>query len=227
MAQSQLSSRFPAGNRNNLSHSTASLSNSTNRETYKFKLVLLGETSVGKSCLVIKFANGEFPESQAATVGAAFLTQSVNLGDSIVKFEIWDTAGQERYRTLAPMYYRNADVAVVVYDITSKFSFDKSKSWISEVYAIQDPNIVIALTGNKDDLEAEREVDPEVAREFARENGILFMETSAKTGHNVTELFEEIARRIPKRKKEEDSQTGFRLNKSLPESSTNGWCACG
>jgi len=121
-------------------------------KTLNFKLVLLGDAAVGKSSSVERFVKNEFFEFQQPTIGAAFLTQSVQLDDVIVKFEIWDTAGQERYKSLAPMYYRNANCAVVVYDITQASSLDKAKAWVKELQRQANPNIVIALAGNKVDL---------------------------------------------------------------------------
>ncbi|KAF8935890.1 GTP-binding protein of the rab/ypt [Haplosporangium gracile] len=137
---------------------------------------------------------------------AAFLTQTICLDDATtVKFEIWDTAGQERYKarvfavsfgygsdSLAPMYYRNANCAVVVYDITQSSSLDKAKSWVKELQRQADPNIVIALAGNKSDLSARRVVETEEAQAYADEAGLLFFETSAKTATNVNELFTSI-----------------------------------
>eukprot|EP00922_Rhytidocystis_sp_ex-Travisia-forbesii_P070089 GHVS01104769.1.p1 GENE.GHVS01104769.1~~GHVS01104769.1.p1 ORF type:complete len:232 (+),score=26.22 GHVS01104769.1:52-696(+) len=194
--------------------------------TFHFKLVLLGDASVGKSCLVVRFAKDEFYEYQEPTIGAAFMTQSVTLPDSVVKFEIWDTAGQERYRSLAPMYYRGAAAAVIVYDITCKESFDGAKSWVNELQAVHSPDIVIALAGNKDDLESGRAVDYELASQYAADNQIMYMETSAKSGHNVNELFQEIARRLPKNRREQDPNAGFQINKT-PGESRSGWCGCG
>ncbi|KAL8269997.1 hypothetical protein Esti_006097 [Eimeria stiedai] len=187
-----------------------------------FKLVLLGDTSVGKSCLVVRFAKDEFYEYQESTIGAAFMTQSVDLGDCIVKFEIWDTAGQERYRSLAPMYYRQASrvyaAAVIVYDTTSRESFEGAKSWVAELQAISDKSsLVMALAGNKTDLAADRVVKTQEAQQFAEEQGIFFLETSAKTGKNVNELFYEIARQLPKSRREQDPHAGFQINKKTTE----------
>lgn len=114
------------------------------------------------------------------------------LNDTTVKFEIWDTAGQERYHSLAPMYYRGAAAAIVVYDITSPDSFARAKSWVRELQRQGNPNIVIALAGNKSDLASKRKVEPDEARAYAEENNIMFMETSAKTASNVNELFVQI-----------------------------------
>uniref|UniRef100_A0A6S9IM14 Uncharacterized protein n=1 Tax=Ditylum brightwellii TaxID=49249 RepID=A0A6S9IM14_9STRA len=163
-----------------------------------FKLVLLGDTAVGKSCLVVRFVRDEFFEFQEPTIGAAFLTQTVALDDATVKFEIWDTAGQERYRSLAPMYYRGAAAAIVVYDITNQDSFAGAKSWVKELQRRGDPNVVIALAGNKADLDSRRKVEFEEANAYAEENGILHLETSAKNANNVKALFVEIAKKLPK-----------------------------
>ena len=165
---------------------------------WHFKLVLLGDSAVGKSCLVVRFVRDEFFEYQEPTIGAAFLTQTVTLSDATVKFEIWDTAGQERYRSLAPMYYRGAAAAIVVYDITKKDSFKGAINWIKEIQKRGDPNVVIALAGNKADMEGKRKVQYEEAQQYANDNEIMHMETSAKTSLNVRNLFVEIAKKLPK-----------------------------
>ena len=164
----------------------------------QFKVVLLGESAVGKSSLVLRFVKREFHEYQESTIGAAFLTQTVQIDDTTVKFEIWDTAGQERYHSLAPMYYRGAQAALIVYDITSKDSFIKAQNWVRELQRQASTNIVIALVGNKLDLANKRAVENNEAKMFADENNLLFMETSAKTAINVVEVFTAIATRLPK-----------------------------
>jgi Ras-related protein Rab-5C len=163
-----------------------------------FKLVLLGDSAVGKSCLVVRFVRDEFFEFQEPTIGAAFLTQTVSLENATVKFEIWDTAGQERYRSLAPMYYRGAAAAIVVFDITKKDSYNGAKSWVKELQRRGDPNVVIALAGNKADMETKRKVQTEEAQQYAKDSDIIYMETSAKTSLNVRNLFVKIAEKLPK-----------------------------
>ncbi|GMF40754.1 unnamed protein product [[Candida] boidinii] len=122
------------------------------RQTTSVKLVLLGEAAVGKSSLVLRFVSNDFQENKEPTIGAAFLTQRCTIGDKIIKFEIWDTAGQERFASLAPMYYRNAQAALVVYDITKPASFIKARHWVKELHEQASKNIIIALVGNKYDL---------------------------------------------------------------------------
>jgi len=165
---------------------------------FQFKLVLLGESAVGKSSLVLRFVKDQFDDYRESTIGAAFLTQTVALDDgTTVKFEIWDTAGQERYKSLAPMYYRNANCAVVVYDITQAASLEKARTWIRELQRQADRSIVIALCGNKSDLSARRQVTEEEAKKYADEEGLMWAETSAKTGEGVADVFNAIAKKLP------------------------------
>uniref|UniRef100_A0A668TX81 small monomeric GTPase n=1 Tax=Oreochromis aureus TaxID=47969 RepID=A0A668TX81_OREAU len=192
----------------------------------QFKLVLLGESAVGKSSLVLRFVKGQFHEFQESTIGAAFLTQTVCLDDTTVKFEIWDTAGQERYHSLAPMYYRGAQAAIVVYDITNTDTFDRAKNWVKELQRQASPNIVIALAGNKADIANKRAVEFQEAQAYADDNSLLFMETSAKTAMNS---------HIPKLPKSEPqgtagqggrTRTGVDLEQTNPQGSSSSRC-CG
>jgi len=195
-------------------------------KTYQFKLVLLGDTSVGKSSIVIRFVKGQFSEYQESTIGAAFLTQTVPVQDCTVKFEIWDTAGQERYHSLAPMYYRGAAAAIVVYDITSQESFHRAKSWVKELQRQGSPDVVIALAGNKIDRDEEREVPAADAKQYADDNSLYFIETSAKTNVNVRELFLAIARQLPKENNSDANDNGFILDENdfQPDAKKGGCC---
>jgi small GTP-binding protein len=161
-----------------------------------FKLVLLGDTAVGKSCLATRHVSNKFYDYQEPTIGAAFLTSKIIIDDNIVKFEIWDTAGQERYRSLAPMYYRGAKAAVVVYDITCEESFNGAKSWVGEVLRKGNKNCVIALVGNKSDLESDRKVNIQEVEDFVNRSDIFHMKTSAKTAYNIKELFDKIGKKL-------------------------------
>merc|ERR1712010_403571 len=201
------------------------MNSSGGSKVVQFKLVLLGDSAVGKSSLVLRFVRGQFFEYQESTIGAAFLTQNVSLNDYTVKFEIWDTAGQERYHSLAPMYYRGAAAAVVVYDITNAESFARAKSWVKELQRQGSPNIVIALAGNKCDLASKRKVEASEASEYAKDNGLLFMETSAKTALNVEELFKAIAKKLPKDPYREPQDNKVNMaDDSAPEASGGGGC---
>ena len=126
----------------------------------------------GKSSLVLRFVKGQFFEYQESTIGAAFLTQTVATSDATVKFEIWDTAGQERYHSLAPMYYRGAAAAIIVYDITSQASYARAKTWVRELQRQGNADLVMALAGNKSDMADERQVTAEEASAYAEENGL-------------------------------------------------------
>lgn len=159
------------------------------------KLVLLGETAVGKSSIAARFVRDEFAHNHESTIGAAFLSHTVQLPEGSVKLEIWDTAGQERYRSLAPMYYRNAVAALVVYDITAPDSLRRAKEWIKELKRTSD-NIIIALLGNKVDLDDKRAISKKDGEETAQDDGAVFFETSASTGHNVDAAFKAVAKKI-------------------------------
>lgn len=177
----------------------------------QFKLVLLGESAVGKSSIVHRFVKNTFDDMRESTIGAAFLTQSITLPElkTTVKFEIWDTAGQERYKSLAPMYYRNANAALCVYDISSQSSFTKAQDWIKELKKRAPEGIVLALVGNKADLADEREVEETEVEQYLEQlnqeataageapTKVVHKECSAKSGEGVLQIFDSIARALP------------------------------
>ncbi|KAL3235047.1 GTP-binding protein YPT52 [Nakaseomyces bracarensis] len=178
----------------------------------QFKLVLLGDSSVGKSSIVHRFVKDTFDELRESTIGAAFLSQTIRIKDDgedvVIKFEIWDTAGQERYKSLAPMYYRNANAALVVYDVTQPDSLKKAQMWVQELQnKVGDDDLVIYLVGNKIDLVADdqdkRQVDVEDGEAYAKEQKLLFKEVSAKTGDGIKDIFQEIGEQLYSTKKDE------------------------
>ncbi|XP_077997937.1 ras-related protein Rab5-like [Glandiceps talaboti] len=194
----------------------------------KIKLVLVGDTAVGKTCLLKRFMTGRF-DVEKTTLPAAFYSKKLRLkeGDKVImtKFEIWDTAGQERYRTLMPMYYRGAQAAIVVYDITKTDSFSRARMWINELHRHASPDIVIALAGNKSDLINEREVEYEDAKTFAENNGLLFMETSAKTDIHINDIFVAIAEKISKTYIPPGVQEGVQFTRRQQKSDSAGCCS--
>ncbi|CUG88765.1 rab GTP-binding protein, putative [Bodo saltans] len=162
----------------------------------KYKVVLLGESGVGKSSLVLRLVKDEWIESQHSTVGASFFRYACHLEEgTTVNYDIWDTAGQERYKSLASMYYRSAAAALVVYDITSADSFERAKYWVREL-TTNSPETIITLVGNKCDLEHQRKVSFDDAKRYSQEMGLLHCESSAKEGTRVQTIFVEIARKL-------------------------------
>ncbi|KYR00787.1 Rab GTPase [Tieghemostelium lacteum] len=170
------------------------------------KLILLGERSTGKTCITNRLVRNEFGVT-VPTLGASFLTKTMLIDDTTVKLELWDTAGEERYRSLMPLYYREAVVAVIVYDITSMATFNLSKTWITELHKYSDSNIIIALVGNKSDL-PNREVPKETAQQYIQDHipSCIFYETSALTNENINELFITVCRVIIEKYIQKESQ---------------------
>ena len=166
-----------------------------------FKISVLGESGVGKSSIVNRFVTDHFSEYKDSTVGAAFFTKILNIDSHMIKLEIWDTAGQERYHSLAPMYYRNSHAVIIVYNLTDYKSYEKAQMWVTEISnnykdcsSLTHP--LIYLVGNKLDLIASnlmlRKVSVEVLNKYANQNKLILFEVSAKTGHNIIELFHDI-----------------------------------
>jgi len=156
---------------------------------YLFKLVLIGDSGVGKSCLLLRFADDAFTESYISTIGVDFRFRTVKIDKKTVKLQIWDTAGQERFRTITSAYYRGADGIIMVYDVTSQESFESVNDWLKEVSRYASEGTCKLLVGNKSDRTTDKVVTQEQAKEFADELGIAFLETSAKSAQNVEEAF--------------------------------------
>ncbi|XP_054812575.1 ras-related protein RABA1f-like [Prosopis cineraria] len=163
---------------------------------YLFKVVLIGDSGVGKSNLLSRFTRNEFNLESKSTIGVEFATRSVRVDDKIVKAQIWDTAGQERYRAITSAYYRGAVGALLVYDVTRHVTFENVERWLKELRDHTDSNIVIMLVGNKADLRHLRAVSTEDAKSFAEKENTFFMETSALESMNVENAFTEVLTQI-------------------------------
>ena len=168
---------------------------------YLLKFIIIGDAAVGKSNLLVRYTSGQFKEEYQLTIGVEFGSNNVIIGDNTYRIQIWDTAGQENFRSITRSYYKNTACAIIVYEISNKKSFENISSWIEECKNTAPKSILMVLVGNKCDLD-NREVTEEEGREFAEKNGMLFFETSAKTGKNVEELFKESVKVIDQKIKE-------------------------
>ena len=169
---------------------------------YLLKFIIIGDAAVGKSNLLVRYTSGQFKEEYQLTIGVEFGSNNVIIGDNTYRIQIWDTAGQENFRSITRSYYKNTACAIIVYEISNKKSFENISSWIEECKNTAPKSILMVLVGNKCDLEDNREVTEEEGREFAEKNGMLFFETSAKTGKNVDELFKQSVKVIDQKIKE-------------------------
>lgn len=162
---------------------------------------------VGKTSLITRFMYDSFDTTYQATIGIDFLSKTMYLEDRTVRLQLWDTAGQERFRSLIPSYIRDSSVAVVVYDISSKKTFEQTRKWIDDVRGERGDDVIVVLVGNKTDLgDSKREVTTQQGEEEAKKAGAIFVETSAKVGHNVKALFRRIAQALPGMEGEGESQ---------------------
>jgi len=159
---------------------------------YIFKIVIVGDTGVGKSNLMSRFTKDEFSKELKATIGVEFSTRQIEHDNKIIEAQVWDTAGQERYKAITTAYYRGAIGALLVYDITNRSSFQNCERWLRELRAHTDPSMVAMLVGNKCDMRHRQQVDVEDAKDFAEDNNLAFIETSALDSTNVDLAFETI-----------------------------------
>jgi len=193
-----------------------------------FKILLIGDSGVGKSCLLLRFADNSWTDTHISTIGVDFKIKTLEIDGKTVKLQIWDTAGQERFRTITSSYYRGAQGIILVYDCTDKESFNNVKQWIGEIERYACENVNKLLVGNKADLADERQVDTNAAKEFAESYGIPFIETSAKTSYNVEKCFVQMAAAIKKRMSSQSSSKSDDTIKDLDGSKPRreGKCKC-
>lgn len=195
---------------------------------YLFKLLLIGDSGVGKSCLLLRFADHTYTESYISTIGVDFKIRTIELDGKTIKLQIWDTAGQERFRTITSSYYRGAHGIIVVYDVTDSESFNNVKTWLNEIDRYACENVNKLLVGNKSDLVNKKAVNYDTAKAFADKLSIPFLETSAKSALNVETAFltmaAEIKNTIAKQPRMETTKKDVTVSKASQDISSKGGC---
>lgn len=186
------------------------------------KIVFLGEQGVGKTSIIQRFLFNRFDDRVDATIGVDFQAKTLKLGERSFRLQLWDTAGQERFRSLVPGYIRDATAAIIVYDVTKKESFERTAGWIQEVRDGRGSDTLLYLVGNKSDLTGEsRAVDEAEGSRKAEDEGIGFIEASAKTGSNIPELFERLAAQLPATDQAASAPTSAPTSALTPEATDN------
>lgn len=194
----------------------------------EIKVVLLGDSGVGKSSILLRYAADEYNAEQEPTLGAAFLTKMLYYNDSSYKLQIWDTAGQEKFKSLAPIYYRDAIVILIVFDITSQASYEMMKSWLTEVKEQGQRNAIIIILANKSDLIDQQQVNIEDAQTFCNENNLPLKLTSAKLNQGITDVFIAIAKKLEElfaqTRQQEEEKIRIQNNKKKKQKENGSCC---
>ncbi|EAX83888.1 small GTP-binding protein, putative [Trichomonas vaginalis G3] len=196
------------------------------QESEEIKLVLVGHQYVGKTCIVRMATTGLFDEDTISTLGASYTSKTISIGKKEIRLQIWDTAGQERYRAMTPMYYRGAQVALVVYSVDNIESFKAIDTWIESLQESADPNIIIFVAGNKADLEDSRAVTTQQGEEKAKQHNAIFAEVSAKTGMGVDDLFNTIANTFLEKNRKAPAAQNQQNSVKISESKDNNKKKC-
>lgn len=199
----------------------------------KFKIVFLGDESVGKTSIISRFMYDTFDINYKVTIGIDFVSKTMYLSDRVVRLQLWDTAGQERFRSLIPSYIRDSSCAVIVYDICSRASFMNTIQWIEDVRNERGNDVIIMLVGNKYDNNDKRVITEQEANNKAKEHNVMYIETSAKNGHNVKELFKKLAMALPnndinhnKQQQVDVKLQSINLNDATQQQNNASSCAC-
>jgi len=201
---------------------------------YLFKLLVIGDSGVGKSCLLLRFADDIYSETYISTIGVDFKIKTIDIGGKTVKLQIWDTAGQEKFRTITSTYYRGAHGIAIVYDVTDLTSFNHLNMWLQEIERSAKDSVSKIIIGNKSDMTSKRVIEMSTGKEFADKLGIPFLETSAKNSTNVEQAFITMATDVKTRmdasggntNNKDKNQTKIRPGKEIPkdDSSSGGCC---
>ncbi|KAL0234962.1 hypothetical protein GEMRC1_001544 [Eukaryota sp. GEM-RC1] len=191
---------------------------------YIFKLIVIGNTATGKSSLLSRYVEHKFDDQMTHTIGVEFGSSLISIDGKTIKLQIWDTAGQERFAAVTRSYYRSAVGCILVYDVTRRETFNQISVWLQEARTLADPECVMCLVGNKTDISA-RAVSTEEGHKFAQENGLIFVETSAKLNTNVEDLFVNTAQAIYEQVKVGKLQ-GHSSPASQPQPSSGDSCSC-
>ena len=197
---------------------------------YTFKIVMIGDSGVGKSCILLRFADDKFNENFYATIGVDFRFKNVMVDDKSVKLQIWDTAGQERFKTITSAYYRGADGIIIVYDITDRNSFAHIKDWLDDVNKYTDDNPLKIIVGNKIDLIKDKQINNNDMKTMTAQTGIEIIECSAKDSIKINELMEIMTKKLIKKKKNEGNKNTTKsmilndINNKNKELNNKGCC---
>jgi Ras-related protein Rab-1A len=194
-----------------------------------FKILLIGDLGVGKSCVILRYVEGDFPGNIMSSIGVDFKTKQIDLDDRLIKLQIWDTAGHEKFRTITTSYYKSAHAIIILYDITQKASFDHIRNWITEIDKFGKQGVLKVIVGNKLDMENNRKITKEAAENLALKYGIKLWEVSAKDNTNIEEMFLDTIKTLLEKNSKIISEgssmvTNIHLNKNVKNKKNKKCC---
>ncbi len=194
-----------------------------------FKILLIGDLGVGKSCVILRYVEGDFPGNIMSSIGVDFKTKQIDLDDRLIKLQIWDTAGHEKFRTITTSYYKSAHAIIILYDITQKASFDHIRNWITEIDKFGKQGVLKVIVGNKLDMENNRKITKEAAENLALKYGIKLWEVSAKDNTNIEEMFLDTIKTLLEKNSKIISEgssmaTNIQLNKNVKNKKNKKCC---